>query len=130
MESAGTPDAPPPAPVDSDEKASVGMRLLAVVLSLALALGAAVMIVIALNPDDTPRCDEVQAATLFAECFDISKTQETIAMIFAWPAGIAGGLAALLGLRFAISGRRGALLMRLALIAIALGVVVLIAGRV
>ena len=142
MESSGTPASgsgtaqPPPPPPAADRtddgKASPMWRVLAVVLALALAFGAAVMIVLALNPDDTPRCEqfisgEVQGG---GECYDITETQQLIQNIFAIPAGVIGGIAALLALYFAATGRQGRLLVRLTVAALVLGIGAVIVGQV
>lgn len=125
MEASGTtppaePAQPPPPATTSDanEKPSAGWRLLAVLLALALAFAAAVMIILPLNPDDTPRCEQITAG----ECFDMTKTQQTIQNVLAWPAGIIGAAAALLALYFAATGRQGPLLMRLTGVALVLGI--------
>src|SRR5688500_16268398 len=88
------PASPPPPPpptthVENVEKSSGLVRFLAVILALALAFGSAVMIILPLNPDNTPRCDQV----LVGECFDLSKNQQLIQNILAWPAGILGAIA-------------------------------------
>ena len=43
------------------------------------------------------------------ECFDGSSTKKTISLILGWPSGVLAGLAALLALYFAATGRRGRL---------------------
>jgi NhaP-type Na+/H+ or K+/H+ antiporter len=109
----------------TDDKAGAGWRILAVVLALALAFGALVMFLVVINPDDTPRCEQA----LGGECFDITKTQQTIQDIFALLAGIAGTGATLLALYFAATGRRGSQLLRLTVAAVALGVVTYVVGQ-
>ena len=94
-----------------------------------LAFAAAVMIVVAVNPDDTPRCDQPEAATA-GECFDISETQQTIATILAWPAGVLGALAALASLVFVFRGRDARLIARLAIPAVLLGVLSIVVAQV
>jgi membrane-associated PAP2 superfamily phosphatase len=140
MESSGTPASgsgtapPPPPPTTShdDGKAGGGWRALAVVLALVLAFGAAVMIVLALNPDDTPRCEQFLSGEVVGggECYDITETQQLIQNIFAIPAGIIGAAAALLALFFAATGRQGRLLVRLTGVALVLGVGAVIVGQV
>jgi NhaP-type Na+/H+ or K+/H+ antiporter len=141
MESSGTPASgsgtaqpPPPPPAGSridDDKPSPLWRVLAVVLALALAFGAAVMIVLALNPDDTPRCEQLISGEIQAvgECYDITETQQLIQNIFAIPAGVIGGIAALLALYFAATGRQGRLLVRLTVAALVLGIGAVIVGQ-
>lgn len=132
------PDQTPPPPAPSaqlhqddraSDKASGGMRALAVLLAVALAFGAAVMIVIALNPDDIPRCEETARAAAAAECFDISQAQQTIGQVLAWPAGIIGAAAALVALAVAATGRHGRTLLRLTLVAAVLAGVVVLVGQ-
>ncbi len=106
------------------------MRLLAFLAALALFFGAAVMFVIAFNPDDTPRCDEViKQGSLVSECFDISKTQETISTILAIPAGLLAIAGGLLGLAVAATGRHGERMKRVAGLAIALTIPILIINQ-
>ena len=115
MEASGTPAAQPPTPPPppppaaapaGDGKASGGIRLLAVIVALVLAFGSAVMIVLPLNPDDTPRCEQVASGESFSlECYDMTKTQQLIQNIFAWPAGILGAITVLLLLYVAVTGR-------------------------
>jgi hypothetical protein len=102
-----------------------------VVLALVLAFGAAVMIVLALNPDDTPRCEQFLSGEVVGggECYDITETQQLIQNIFAIPAGIIGAAAALLALFFAATGRQGRLLVRLTGAALVLGVGAVIVGQ-
>ena len=106
MESSGAPVSgsgtapPPPPPQAHNDKASGGWRALAVLLALVLAFGAAVMFVVAINPDDTPRCEQFVSGEVAGggECYDITETQQLIQNIFAIPAGVLATLAALLAL--------------------------------
>lgn len=127
---ADTPAPPPPPaePAESD-KASAGMRLLAFLLTVALLFGAAVMILVALNPDDTPRCEELVRAQVAGECFDITKTQQTIQAILAFPAGVFAALAALVGLAVTFTGRYGSLMIRLVVPAVVLGGLAVLIGQ-
>ena len=130
---AGPSQAPP-----DDEKAGGGWRALGIVLALALAFAAAVMIVAMADIGSTPRCDDEAAvdAELAAtgaaevECFEGSQTQKVISLILGWPSGILAGLAALLALYFAATGRRGQLLLRLTTIAIVLGALSIVIGSI
>ncbi len=136
MEASGTPaspaqpPAPPPAPAADDGKSSGGIRLLAVVLALALAFGAAVMIILPLNPDDTPRCDQLAEALAAGECFDLSKGQQLIQNILAWPAGILGAIGALLCLYLAATGRAAATVKKVTIPAVVLGLLAVVVGQV
>lgn len=134
MESSGTtPPAepaqpPPPAAArahDEERKPGAGWRILAVVLALALAFAAAVMILVATDIADTATCEDVRAGKALPnednECYDGSSTAKTIQVVLAWPSGILAGLAALVALYFAATGRRSRLLLQLTAAAIALG---------
>ena len=61
----------------------------------------------------TPTCDDVLTgqAPLPSdnECFDGSSAQKTISLILGWPSGVLAGIAALVALFFAATGRRGRL---------------------
>lgn len=138
MEASGTPTPeptqppppppPPGAPAD-EEQASGGWRLLGVVLALALAFACAVMVIAMLDIGDTPRCDDAAAleeerqesGDLVIECFEGSQTQKVISLVLGWPSGILAGIAALVALFFAATGRHGQLLLRLTGTAIVLG---------
>jgi hypothetical protein len=116
-------------PVETqDEKAGGGARILALLIGIALLFGAAVMILVAINPDDIPICSEATAADL--ECYDISSAQNTISTILAIPAGILAALAGLLGFYVAFTGRRLALMIRLGVAAVVLGVITYIINSV
>lgn len=123
---------PPPPPADrSDGKAGGGWRALAVVLALALAFGVAVMFVVAINPDDTPRCEQITSGEVVGatECYDITETQESVQMVLAWAAGVVGAIALLLALAFAATGRRGSLLVKVTVAALVLGAIVVVIGQ-
>ncbi len=83
------------------------------------------MIVIGLNPDDTPRCDQIT----IGECFDVTKTQQTIQTVFAWAAGIAGAIAVLFALYMTFTGRRAATTLKATFIAVVLGVITVAVGQ-
>ena len=136
MEASGTPAPPanppaepPPPPTPTaradDEKSSGPVRFLAVILALALAFGSAVMIVLPLNPDNTPRCEQVT----LGECFDLTKTQQLIQNLLAWPAGILGAIAVVLCLYLAATGRRADLVRKFAIPAVILGILAVIVGQ-
>ena len=133
MEASGrTPPAepaqpPPPAATRApdDDKAGAGWRILAVVLALALAFACAVMVIVAIDIGDTATCEDVRAGKALPnednECYDGSSTAKTIQVVLAWPSGILAGLAALVALYFAATGRRSRLLLQLTGAAILLG---------
>jgi hypothetical protein len=151
MEASGTPTPPPeqppratpppppppppgPAPVDED-KAGGGWRALGVLLALALAFACAVMVIAMADIGGTPRCDDPAGiAEALAEgeneCFDGSSTQKVLTLVLGWPSGILAGIAALVALYFAATGRRGRLLLQLTAAAIALGVLSIVIGSI
>lgn len=122
------PPPPPPSPGDED-KASGGWRALGVVLALALAFACAVMVIAMVDIGDTPRCDDpaaieeerAESGDLVIECFEGSSAQKTISLVLGWPAGVLAGIAALIALYFAATGRQGQLLLRVTGTAIVLG---------
>jgi hypothetical protein len=107
------------------------MRALGVVFALVLAFAAAVMILVAVDIGDTPTCDDVLSGEAFSvDCFDGSSGQKTISVALAWGSGIAGAIAAFLALAFAVTGRRGRLLVQVAGLAILLGGLSILIGSV
>jgi hypothetical protein len=107
------------------------MRALGVIFALVLAFAAAVMILVAIDIGDTPTCEDVLSGEAFAiECFDGSSGQKTISVLLAWASGIVGAIAAFLALAFAITGRRGRLLVQVAGAAIVLGGLSILIGSV
>ena len=113
MEGSGTPtlqtESPPPpySPAGSgDDKASGGMRALAILLALVVAFGTAVVIVVMVDIGDSPRCADVQTPFGPSEdCYDHGAAQEVIALILGWAGGILGAAAVLAGLIAGITGR-------------------------
>jgi hypothetical protein len=106
------------------------MRVLALIGALALFFGAAVMYVVVANPDDTPRCEELaEQGALFGECYDVGETAQTLGKVFAAPAGVFALVAGLVGLGVVATGRRGDLMLRLAAVAVGLGLLSVIANR-
>jgi membrane-associated PAP2 superfamily phosphatase len=145
MEASGTPTPPPerpqatppppPPPPGDEEKAGGGWRALAVLLALALAFACAVMVIAMADIGSTPRCDDPGAlAEALAEgedeCFDGSSAQKTATLVLGWPSGVLAGIAALVALFFAFTGRSGRLLLQLTGAAIALGVLSIVIGSV
>ena len=143
MEASGTPPPsaepppppPPPPPAPAEEgKATGGWRALGVVLALALAFACAVMIVAMADIGETPTCDDVLSGEAAlpedGECFDGSSTQKTISLILGWPSGVLAGIAALLALFFAATGRQGRLVLQLTGAAVVLGGLSILIGSV
>jgi hypothetical protein len=140
----GRPQPPPPPPPGAPEeeaRAGGGWRALAVVLALALAFACAVMVIAMADIGDTPTCDdlrqEIQESVQSGgppptddECFDGSSGQKTASLILGWPSGVLAGIAALVALFFAATGRRGRLLLQLTGAAIVLGALSIVIGSV
>ena len=137
MEASGTPGpngagappaAPPPpaAPAGDEGKVGGGFRALALVLALAFLGLAAVMIVVPINPDDLPRCEQDRSV----ECIDQTETSQTIQNVFAWPAGILAAIASLLSLGVVITGRGASRLRTFGIAAVVLAVIVFAVPRV
>jgi hypothetical protein len=131
------PPPPPGAPSDTEE-ATTGWRLLGVLLALALAFACAVMVIAMLDIGDTPRCDDPAAleeerqesGDLVIECFEGSEAQKVISLVLGWPSAILAGIAALVALFFAATGRQGQLLLRLTGAAIVLGGLSILIGSI
>ncbi len=143
MEASGTPTPPagdtsppppPPPPTAQESKPSGGWRALAVLLALALAFACAVMVIAMGDIGDTPTCDDVLSGEAELpsdnECFDGSSTQKTISLVLGWPSGVLAGIAALVALFFASTGRQGRLVLRLTGAAIVLGALSILIGSV
>ena len=130
-----TPPPPPPAPAATDDgKAGGGWRALSVILFLALAFACAVMIIAMADIADTPIEEDCiadnAAGQLCTEYFDGSSAQKTATLVLGFPSGVLAGIAALVALYFAATGRRGRLLIQLTAAAIVLGVVSILIGSV
>jgi hypothetical protein len=99
------------------------MRALAVLGALVLAFACAVMIAAVTDIGRTPTCADVQSgkASLPSDhqCFDGGSTKKVITQVFMWPGGVLAGVAAILALAFAVTGRNG----RWVLMAVALAIV-------
>jgi hypothetical protein len=143
MEASGTPgtppppatqtgDAPPPAVPNGEQKATMGWRLLAIVLFLALAFACAVMVIAMSDIGSTPTCEDVLSGKAQLpsdnECFDGSSAQKTISLVLGWPSGVLAGIAALVAVFFAATGRQGRLLLTLTGAAIVLGALSILVG--
>ena len=133
-----TPPPPPPeapAPATTEEpKASGLMRFFAVLVTLVLLFGVAVMVIVVINPDNLPLCEEVRSGEAelgpTLECLDSSQTEYTLTRIVAGAAAIVGGLAALLGLAVAFTGRRGSLFWKVTAAALVLAGLAFLIGEI
>ncbi len=109
------------------------MRALAVLVSLILLFAVAVMVIVVINPDDLPLCDDVASGEAVLgptnECIDSSSGMYTLTRVVAGAAGIVGALAALLGFYVGATGRRGAQMLKLTIAAIVLGGLVFLIGE-
>jgi hypothetical protein len=140
MEATGTPQPPPPPPppesaaIGGEEKASGGWRVLAIVLFLALAFACAVMVIAMSDIGSTPTCKDVLAGNAALpsdnECFDGSSAQKTASLVLGWPSGVLAGIAALIAIFFAATGRRGRLLVTVTGAAIVLGALSILIGSI
>jgi hypothetical protein len=128
------PPPPPPAPPAAEGKATGGWRALGIVLALALAFACAVMVIAMADIGETPTCDDVLSGEAAlpedGECFDGSSTQKTISLILGWPSGVLAGIAAVLALFFAATGRQGRLVLQLTGAAVVLGALSILIGSV
>jgi hypothetical protein len=112
-----------------EDKASGGIRALAVVAGIVLLFGAAVMFVLIANPDNLPLCSELKAQNGVGECFDLSRAQYNISRVVAAPAGVLAALAGLLGFYVAVTGRRWSLMLRLGGAAVVLAAIAVLINR-
>jgi hypothetical protein len=125
-------------PSANDGKPDGVWRAFAVALAVALAFACTVMILVMADLGGTPRCDDPAAiaqereetGTNEVQCFDGSQLQRTVSLLLGWPAGITAGIAALVALLFAATGRHGQLMLRLTGSAIVLGVLSILIGSV
>jgi hypothetical protein len=111
--------------------------VLAVLAGLLLAFACAVMAAVMIDIGDSPRCDdraelreELAESGPDAECFEGSQAQKTISLILGWPSAVGGGLAFVLSIAFAITGRRGRPVALVAVAAMALGALSIVIGSV
>jgi hypothetical protein len=116
------PAAPPAAAPSDTEKAGTGWRVIAGILAVLLAFAAAVMIAVAVDLADGPRCEQAT----FGECYDVSKTEQTVGTILLFASGIASALAFLAGAYFVFRGRGGRTMAIAAGAAIVLGAIALV----
>ncbi len=107
---------------------------MAVVGFLVLAFASAVLIAAIVDIGNTPTCADVQSgkASLPSDrtCFDGGTTKKTVTEILVWPGGVLAGIAALLALAFAITGRNGRRLLWVVALAIVLSGLGLLIGSV
>jgi hypothetical protein len=133
---------------EETEKPGGGWRLLGVLLALALAFACAVMAVAMADIGGTEVCTELQdsgerlepgeecfgeaTVTFDGQIVDASGStaQKTISLILGWPSAVLAGIAALLALYFAATGRQGRLVLQLTGAAIVLGGLSILIGSI
>jgi hypothetical protein len=127
---AATPPPPPPREPVVDEKASGGMRALAVLFAIVLGFAAAIMIAVMVDLGSSPICEDVQGGALnpAEDCYDISSTAKPISLVLGWLGGVLGVIGAIALLRFAITSRGGRLAVQIAVAAIVLSALALAVG--
>ncbi|MQA73989.1 MAG: hypothetical protein GEU88_06555 [Solirubrobacterales bacterium] len=140
MEASGAPtpppdppqSPPPPGAGDTEDRAGGGWRALAVVLALALAFACAVLVIAMADIGETATCDDPQGIIESGknECFDGSSGQKTASLILGWPSGVLAGIAALIALYFAATGRRGQTVLQVTGAAIVLGALSILIGSI
>src|SRR5207247_2314999 len=100
-------------------------RAIAGLLLIVLAFACAVMIAAMVDIGGTPTCHDVATGKapvpVDGQCFGGSSLQKTISLVLGYASGAIGAVAALTALAFAITGRRGRLLLALVVAAIVLG---------
>ena len=135
------PDAPPPPPpagampaAPPSDKASGGLRALGVLGFLILAFASAVLIAAIVDIGNTPTCADVQSGKAALpsdhQCFDGGSTKKAITEILVWPGGILAGVAAIMALAFAVTGRNGRRLLFVVALAIVLSGLGLLIGSI
>lgn len=116
------------------ERAGTGWRVLGVLLALALAFACAVMVAVMLDIGGTKPCgdvtDEYALAHPGGECFEGSGFQKAVFLVLGWPSGVIAGVAGVLALAFAITGRSGRRMLLAAALAIVLGALSFLIGGV
>jgi hypothetical protein len=124
------PTAPAPAPTVDDGRAGGGMRALAVLLSLVLAFAAAVMIVASGEIADTPTAAEVTSGEeplpADGKVYDGSESERSISTALGYASGVVGAVGVLIGIAFAITGRRGRLFAQVAIASLVLAAIALL----
>ncbi|MGH2925039.1 MAG: hypothetical protein ACRDK1_03610 [Solirubrobacterales bacterium] len=108
-------------------------RGLAALLFVVLAFGCAVMLVSMADISQTPTCHDVQfngATPNDGQCFDGTSLQKVVSLTLGFASGALAGIGGVLAILFAITGRRGRLLVALSVAALGLGVVSVVAGSV
>jgi hypothetical protein len=113
------PPATPPPAEPRAEKAGAGPRILAVLGGLVWGIMGIALIVVGFDILDAPMCSEPEAVGA-EECYDGSSTQRVFDLLFGFPAGILGVVAAGLAAYFAATGRRGRLLVQVGIAALVL----------
>lgn len=100
-------------------------RAFAVLVFLILLVGAAIMIIAMVDLSGTSLCRDATSG----ECLDESPVQKTLSLIVGFAAGGVGVLAAVFAIAFTFTGRRGGLVVALAVAAIALSGVGILIGH-
>ena len=127
------------APPDDPDHPQHGLwRPLAALLALVLAFAAVAMALAMVDIGGTPRCDDpaalaeeiAETGATEVECFDGSETQKALSVVLGSASGLLAALAALAALVFALTGRRGSLMIRLTAAAIVLGGLGILVGSV
>jgi hypothetical protein len=82
-----------------------------------------VMIIAMADLGELAPCDDLEAVLESGEdeCLKGSETQKTISLILGWPSGVLAGIAALMALYFAATGRLGRYVLQMTGAAIVLG---------
>jgi membrane-associated PAP2 superfamily phosphatase len=112
----------------------VGRRALGVLLAALLAFACVVMSAAMTDIGGTPTCHDISVGNAAipsdGECFRGSSLQKTVTLGLGWPSGMIAGVAGLIALAFAITGRRPRLALMLTALAIALGGLSILIGSV
>jgi hypothetical protein len=112
-------------------RVGVGWRVLGALLALALAFGCAAMIIAMSDIGSTPTCHDVTVRKgAVAECFSGSSLQKAVTVGLGWPSAAIAGVAGLVALAFAITGRRGPLALLLGGVAIVVGGISVLIGNI
>jgi hypothetical protein len=108
-------------------RASDERRVLAALLAILLAIGAAVVLIAMVHVGHWPRCGDTVAVRRAAsahharvKCLDLSATRRSVTLGLGWAGGVTGVLAALIAIGFAVTGRRGRLLLAITALALIL----------
>jgi hypothetical protein len=106
-------------------------RGLAVLLFVLLVFGCVVMFVSMADISQTPTCHDVQfngATPNDGQCFGGTSLQKTLSLTLGFSSAALAGIAAVLSVLYAISGRRGRLMVTLAVAALVVGALSIVVG--